>query len=394
MSDSNYPPASSAKDPRPVTPVGGTASAYSGGSNFVANVEITDRYNEMDLKDSVTRPLRDFLVRLGVSEDDLDVKNAFVHTIASNPVVLQSRNNYCKDVTGETLRYGPFCDLTNHIISQLKTRTILFARNDPHLIEGLCGSKRKPDVVAVSSAHPDVVNGNWKNYNRSGPRQSGGVSVSWQWKDIKVAVEFKIRQNEIKIGQTSVSDQPFVYTSPSRDGGSSSNVGAAPEIHKSHSSSVSVSHSSGARLRATPAPKRKVLEVSETSSQKRFKFGAVRSDLLLSGGKYAVDQVSAVPNRRHVLEFLIIDGKLTLAYYDRAGPVYSEEFSFVDDLYTYVLLLKRLTEMNSWEIGFLEDLKEDVKSIAEAQFRIRRERTLASVNYISSQKSVGAAHMG
>ncbi|KAL5528129.1 hypothetical protein ACEPAF_7265 [Sanghuangporus sanghuang] len=179
-----------------------------------------------------------------------------------------------------------------------------------------------------------------------------------------------MRQKEIKIGQTSVSDQPSEYTSPSRDGGSSSNVGAAPEIHKSHSSSVSVSHSSGARLRATPAPKRKVLEVSETSSQKRFKFGAVRSDLLLSGGKYAVDQVSAVPNRRHVLEFLIIDGKLTLAYYDRAGPVYSEEFSFVDDLYTYVLLLKRLTEMNSWEIGFLEDLKEDVKSIAEARARL------------------------
>ncbi|KAL5528123.1 hypothetical protein ACEPAF_7259 [Sanghuangporus sanghuang] len=144
-----------------------------------------------------------------------------------------------------------------------------------------------------------------------------------------------MRQKEIKIGQTSVSDQPSEYTSPSRDGGSSSNVGAAPEIHKSHSSSVSVSHSSGARLRATPAPKRKVPEVSETSSQKRFKFG-----------------------ERIMTEL------------DQAGPVYSEEFSFVDDLYTYVLLLKRLTEMNSWEIGFLEDLKEDVKSIAEARARL------------------------
>ncbi|KAL5506981.1 hypothetical protein ACEPAH_6437 [Sanghuangporus vaninii] len=401
MSDSNYPPASSTKDPRPVTPVGGTASAYSGGSNFVANIETIDKYNEMDLKDSVTRPFRNFLVRLGVSEDDLNAKNVLVDSIASDPDVLQLRNDYCKGVTLETLRYGPFCSLTNHIISRLETpTTILFARNDPHLIEGLCGSKRKADVVAVSCAHPDVVDGKWKNYNPSGPRQSGGKSVSWQWKDIKIAVEFKLHQKEIKIGQ---SDHPSEYTSPSRDGGSSPNVEAAPEIHKSHSSSMSVSHSSSARLRAIP--KRKVLEVSQTSSQKRKKFGNVRSDLLLSGGKYAVDQVSAVPNRRHVLEFLIMDGKLTVAYYDRAGPVNSEEFSFVDDLYTYVLLLKRLTEMDSWEIGFLEDLKEDVKSIAAARARlptagiegttnILSHLILVNVNYISSQKSVGAARMG
>ncbi|KAL5484884.1 hypothetical protein ACEPAI_7526 [Sanghuangporus weigelae] len=326
----------------------------------------------MDLKDSVTLPLRNFLARLGVLEQDLDAKNASVNAAASSEDVLQSRSEYCESVTGETLRYGPFCELTNHIISQFETRTILFARNDPHLIEGLCGSKRKPDVVAVSSAHPDVANDKWKTYNRSGPRQNGGVSVSWQWKDIKVAVEFKMRLKEIKIGQSSVNEHPSEYTSPSRDGGGSSDVGVAPEIHKSHSSSMPVSHSStsGARLQGIPAPKRKVSEGSQANRHKRFRLGEARSDLLLCGGKYAIDQVSAVPNRRHVLEFLIIDDKLTLAYYDRAGPVYSEEFSFVDDLYTYALVLKRLTEMNSSEIGFLEDLKDDVKLIAEARARL------------------------
>ncbi|KAL5484899.1 hypothetical protein ACEPAI_7541 [Sanghuangporus weigelae] len=290
MSDSNNPPAPSSKDPRPVTPVGGTASAYSGGSNFVANVDTIDKYNEMDLKDSVTLPLRNFLVRLGVPEQYLDAKDVIVNAAASSEHVLESRKAYCKSVTGETLRYGPFCELTNHIISQFQTRTILFARNDPHLIEGLCGSKRKPDVVAVSSAHPDVANDKWKTYNDSGPRQSGGVSVSWQWKDIRIAVEFKMRQKEIKIGQSSVSDHPSEYTSPSRDGGGSSDVGAAPEVHKSHSShspSMPVSHGSGAR-RGIAAPKRKASEISDANSQKRFKFGEVRSDLLLCGGKYAI----------------------------------------------------------------------------------------------------------
>ncbi|KAL5484874.1 hypothetical protein ACEPAI_7516 [Sanghuangporus weigelae] len=244
----------------------------------------------MDLKDSVTLPLRNFLARLGVLEQDLDAKNASVNAAASSEDVLQSRSEYCESVTGETLRYGPFCELTNHIISQFETRTILFARNDPHLIERLCGSKRKPDVVAVSSAHPDVANDKWKTYNDSGPRQSGGVSVSWQWKDIRIAVEFKMRQKEIKIGQSSVSDHPSEYTSPSRDGGGSSDVGAAPEVHKSHSShspSMPVSHGSGAR-RGIAAPKRKASEISDANSQKRFKFGEVRSDLLLCGGKYAI----------------------------------------------------------------------------------------------------------
>ena len=88
--------------------------------------------------------------------------------------------------------------------------------------------------------------------------------------------------------------------------------------------------------------------------------GVIPKVLELSGVKYAADLVSCVLNRRHAFALLICDGEMRLAYFDRAGPVFSEAFYFTADLYRFVLLLKRLAEMTDWEMGFLECVIMDI----------------------------------
>ena len=76
-------------------------------------------------------------------------------------------------------------------------------------------------------------------------------------------------------------------------------------------------------------------------------------DLVVNGARYAVHIMRSV-YRRHVYQLLVDGGELRLGYYDRAGVVYSETFRYKEDGSRFVLLLKRMAEMNRSEIGFLD----------------------------------------
>ncbi|KAL5528125.1 hypothetical protein ACEPAF_7261 [Sanghuangporus sanghuang] len=398
MADNNLPPPVTPRKGRiskPLnpsdfaTPAGRTVSSYTSFEGFVADPQTAAKYDTIDLKLAKLIPLDAFLLGLGVPEESLRAEDPAISSVASSGEVLNKRDQYCAKVTAEAQRYRTFCDYSNYIISKFESKRILFARNDPRLLPGLCSLSLKPDVVALSSDRPDIANDQWTKFSTRGPVKK---QVSWLWKDVNIVAEFKKHHEVIQCEETNVkwTLNPVTHfddetippladqhsetdsrdhdiaaavsqssKSGSRGGGGAIVVPAGPVIPvppMSTSVSVATSVSEGRKRMIEEADERgfephKKLRPSTTKA-------IVRRDLIIDGAKYAVEQLSFVPSRRHALEFLILDAKLYLAYYDRAGPVYSYPFYFAEDIYRFVLLMKRLAEMNSWEMGFLENLKD------------------------------------
>ncbi|KAL5484871.1 hypothetical protein ACEPAI_7513 [Sanghuangporus weigelae] len=424
MADNNLPPPVTPKKGRirkPLkasdfaTPAGYTVSSYTSFEGFIADPQTVAKYKTIDLQLGKLIPLDAFLLGLGVPEESLKAEDPSISSIASSGEVLKKRDEYCAKVTGEVQRYRTFCDYSNYIISKFETKRILFARNDPRLLEGLTALSLKPDVVAIGSNRPDVASGQWRNFSARGPVKN---QVSWVWKDVNIVAEFKKHHEVIECPETVVmwTLQPISHlanetkvsadqhretdsrdhdiatavsqSSASRRGATGSHNKAAPAAPALHSTSKSGSRDSDSGAIGVPAgpvipvpPMSTSMSVATSISEGRKRMieedderdieslkklrlrpskkkPIMRHDLIVDGAKYALEQLSFVPNRRHALEFLILDGTLFLAYYDRSGPVYSHPFYFAQDIYRFVLLMKRLAEMNSWEMGFLENLKE------------------------------------
>ncbi|KAL5524086.1 hypothetical protein ACEPAG_8259 [Sanghuangporus baumii] len=370
------------------TPAGDTVSCYTSFEGFIADPQTAVKYNTIDLQLAKLIPLDAFLLGLGVPEESLRAEDPAISSVASSKEVLKRRDEYCAKVTGEVHRYRTFCDYSNYIISNFETKRILFARNDPRLLEGLTALSLKPDVVAIGSDRPDVVNGQWRGFSARGPIKN---QVSWVWKDVNIVVEFKKHHEVIECKKTNVKwtlhpvshmadekkvsvgqhretdsrDHDIAATVPqsksgSRDGGAIG-VPAGPMIPvppMSTSMSVATSISEGRKRMIEEDDERDIASLKRLRLRPSRTKPIMRFDLIVDGAKYAMEQLSFVPNRRHALEFLILDGVLFLAYYDRSGPVYSYPFHFAQDIYRFVLLMKRLAEMNSWEMGFLENLEE------------------------------------
>ncbi|KAL5484866.1 hypothetical protein ACEPAI_7508 [Sanghuangporus weigelae] len=393
------------------TPAGDTISCYTSFEGFNADPQTAIKYNTIDLQLAKLIPLDAFLLGLGVPEESLRAEDPAISSVASSKEVLKRRDEYCAKVTGEVHRYRTFCDYSNYIISKFETKRILFARNDPRLLEGLTALSLKPDVVAIGSDRPDVVNGQWRGFSARGPIKN---QVSWVWKDVNIVAEFKKHhevieckktivkwtlhpvshmadEKKVSVGQhreTDSRDHDIAATVPqsksgSRDGGAigvpagpmipvpqsksgfrdggAIGVPAGPMIPvppMSTSMSVATSISEGRKRMIEEDDERDIASLKRLRLRPSRTKPIMRFDLIVDGAKYAMEQLSFVPNRRHALEFLILDGVLFLAYYDRSGPVYSYPFHFAQDIYRFVLLMKRVAEMNSWEMGFLENLEE------------------------------------
>ncbi|KAL5504460.1 hypothetical protein ACEPAH_8536 [Sanghuangporus vaninii] len=404
-----------------VTPVSGTVSSLLSHEGIVVNPGdlLKGGYEVVDIRSKVIIPLDAFLIGMGVSQSALQANDESISAIASSNDVLQRRNAYCT-TTAEAQRYGPFCELSNFIISKFSYKLILFTRNDPRLLSSpYTHGGLKPDVLAFNADFPQVANNKWLDYSSRGPLKESGVT--WEWKHVSYVAEFKrhletflpdpenqsttwspqdvshSNQLSTRLRGTSKSRGKRTTSSRASDRGSSrvsnpsSKRGEARKPAGKATQTVSISHStstSASRGRGTlsvlpsailPAPpnnsstserrKRRreemVNEGEETGTAEKLakledhaKRETLHQDLEICGAKYAIDLMSSVPNRRHVFELLIIDDRLRLAYYDRAGPVYSESFYFTEDVYRFVLLLKRLAELDRWETGFLECLEE------------------------------------
>ncbi|KAH8113839.1 hypothetical protein DFH11DRAFT_1727359 [Phellopilus nigrolimitatus] len=84
----------------------------------------------------------------------------------------------------------------------------------------------------------------------------------------------------------------------------------------------------------------------------------VPDDLLRQAARYAIDQFAFSHNLRHIFNMQVVDGRLWIAYYDHTGVILTEKcISFVDDLDSFVLLLKAMLNMKKGDRGVLEQLQ-------------------------------------
>ncbi|KAI5120098.1 hypothetical protein M0805_001254 [Coniferiporia weirii] len=320
----------------------------------------------------------DFLRALGVDLELYQKEDQTVWKIVSDKTTLQLRNEYCKDIRRNTQRYGPFCELANHIISQLPSqgRPIVFYRNDPHCINGMFSNDRKPDVVVFEGKDLTIACGKWRDHSSKGPR-----GIKWTWSDVLHAFEFEASKSAITYKDVNVllpTDAVFggkADASPQIDIPSLTAPVDAPPPVKIDSATASVaartipsrprmmsdSLASGSADRpsscASSGKKRMMDEGdSEGPNSKKARRDGPRKDTMKQAARYAIDKLSYDANLRHTISGLIDDGVLRMCYYDRA-VVCSRGFRFVNDLYRFVLLIKALVELSHEDRGIMERMR-------------------------------------
>ncbi|KAI5118269.1 hypothetical protein M0805_006011 [Coniferiporia weirii] len=93
-------------------------------------------------------------------------------------------------------------------------------------------------------------------------------------------------------------------------------------------------------------------EAGKNRSKRRRNDDNFLGELCDQGFPYAIDQLSYSQNLRHVFNFLVIDGKLWICYYDHTGIIRnSQPLDSVNDLPRYVLLLKCTKDISKGECG-------------------------------------------
>ncbi|KAI5118267.1 hypothetical protein M0805_006009 [Coniferiporia weirii] len=342
---------------------------------------------------------------------------------AANSDVLSLRDAYCAKTNGtllynkEKARYGPFVELANKILELLcgtKAIPIAFCKNEPHPLGGVLKNARTPDVVVLDGSHESVKNGRWAEYSK----QVSGTSqdTRYTWADVLFAVEFKLKDDPIRIVQPSDaqpepaqrSNSPFPTSDRMGEAVSeSSTLGACLPVTDAHapmeagpSSSARMpsrrksklglpltrSNSSGrgktnrkvkqgvpvASSRPMSAPDGVFEELVPSTGSKRpskSEAGSDRSKRSRRGGytgiffrelceqglRYAIEQLSYSQNLRHVFNLVVIDEKLWICYYDHTGIIRaSQRLDFANDLPRFVLLLKCLKDMSKSEYGILK----------------------------------------
>ncbi|KAI5120099.1 hypothetical protein M0805_001255 [Coniferiporia weirii] len=334
------------------------------------------KYIDADLSSTKYCGFDDFMRALGVDPELYQKDDETIWKIASDKTTLQLRNEYCKDIRRNTQRYGPFCELANHIISQLPSQSqpIVFCRNDPHYIKGVFGNDRKPDLVVLKGEDPAVANEKWREHSSIGPR-----GISWTWTDVLHTFEFKVRKAAIDYKNVNVllpSDAVLggkADAIPQANIPSSSAPADAPPPVKSASATISsvvrtdveqfeaVMNQPWISSRASSKRKHMLDEdgpdMENPNSSKKARRRGPRRDLMKQAARYAVDKLWFDLNLRHTISGLIDDGDLRMCYYDHAGIVCSRRLHFVDDLYRFVLLIKILVELSPEDRGIMENMR-------------------------------------
>ncbi|KAI5120094.1 hypothetical protein M0805_001250 [Coniferiporia weirii] len=359
-----------------------SGSAYP--AKFGGTIDEVDRYIDADLSTTKYCGFDDFLHALGLDPGLLQSADEKLLEIARDDDTLNLRNKYCEDVGNETQRYGPFCELANHIISKLPSqrRPIVFCRNDPRCIKGMFSNDRKPDVVVLEGEDLAVADGKWREHSSNGPR-----GIKWTWSDVLHAFEFKASKSAILYKDVNVllpTDAVFggkADASPQVDIPSSSAPADAPPPVKIGSATASAGRSSVA-ARTVPSKarvmsgslasgstdrpsscassgKKRMMDEddSEGPNSKKARREGPRKNVMKQAARYAIDKLSYDANMRHTISGFIDNGIIRMCYYDRAGVVCSRGLRFVDDLYRFVLLIKALVELSPEDRGIMERMR-------------------------------------
>ncbi|KAI5120093.1 hypothetical protein M0805_001249 [Coniferiporia weirii] len=338
------------------------------------------KYIDTDLSSTKYCGFDDFMRALGVDPEIYQKEDETIWKIASDKTTLQLRNEYCKGIRRNTQRYNPFCELANHIISQLPSQVqhIVFCRNDPHYIKGVFRDDRKPDVVVLKGEDPAVANGKWREHSSKGPR-----GISWTWTDVLHTFEFKARKGAIDYKDVNVLLPSDAVLGSKADASPQVNIpsvtapvdasAAAPAGQSSVAPRTMPPNPRNIRERFVPdavnqpssrasSGKRRMRDEDEPDMQnpdgsRKARRQGPRRDLMRQAARYAVDKLWFDLNLRHTISGLIDDGDLRMCYYDRAGIVCSRRLRFVNDLYRFVLLIKTLVELSPEDRGVMENMR-------------------------------------
>lgn len=249
----------------------------------------------------------------------------------------------------ETDLYHPFCELANHIlhiITDGKPR-ITFCRNDRKRIKGHKDSLRVPDVVCVSSDLPAVSDGKWKKFKDNGPLNS------FEWRDVLHVFEFKMGKRYPKDKETIDPPQPEPEVEAPVFVASSSLTQATSELVTDQADGEEITKS-----------KRKRKDQSRNGIDKRSKpeLGKTESrrDFVKQNCRYAVELLSTVENRTHVISALVSGCHIWLCYYDRSGIIYGRSIPLNTEkgLIQFILVLSGLNSLSNEERGFCGSMKE------------------------------------
>lgn len=135
-------------------------SAYSNDETFPIVTSVFDRHFHRNISSVNSRILiRDkFLIDPGVKTRESKGSDTKLADVGRSQEALDLRARYCAGMTMEMEQDGPFCNLADRPP----------IRSDPKILEGVCKSKHRPDIMDIWDGHVThvgVVYRLWKNYN-------------------------------------------------------------------------------------------------------------------------------------------------------------------------------------------------------------------------------------
>ncbi|THH01887.1 hypothetical protein EW145_g6842 [Phellinidium pouzarii] len=316
----------------------------------------------VDPHTTISKEFNAFLrTMLGENQHLVDRRDPILHSIATSAKTRTLRKRYCETAKHKSVRYGRFCQLVNHIIAQLpgtaRRHSFVFCRNESQSSESVFDDYRQPDVVVLGGNHPSVVDGRWKAYTggEEGPRRLD--DVPWTWHDIQHVFEFKLVKKRI-LYEDEEAEAALRKLRRRTKGAHGKPLSTA---RKQPTSAATKPPPSAGK----PMEKRRNENEGEGAagrSKRRRKdadtlFDVPDKGLWKHSTRYAIDRMALAPNVRHAISGLVQDGDLWMCYYDHGGIVCSSRFTFVSDLYRFVLLIKALVGLSPSDRGTIKGFK-------------------------------------
>ncbi|KAJ6459432.1 hypothetical protein C8R47DRAFT_1226573 [Mycena vitilis] len=270
---------------------------------------------------------------------------------------------YEADVGREQELYGPFVELANHCLDELRFNKLQFCRNDDTFLRGSDAS-RKPDVVNVFDAALNTqFRGSVDDLSERGPWYA-----PFHWGELKSFWEFKLEDettDDTDVGKATKKSQSDKNkqsqdgkgkkSQSAADGGSAAGgmeaskktrtkKGQEPAgptrkstrlVTSSKTSSSSYTPQQSDDRSASGSKKRR----SDDPSGPPAKRTKAQEDPQLQCASYALELLSNGGLRSHVIAALVSRNSLELLYYDRSIVLKSKPLRFTKDARTFVAVL-------------------------------------------------------
>ncbi|THH09009.1 hypothetical protein EW145_g2313 [Phellinidium pouzarii] len=342
-------------------------------------IDDVDKYITAKVTTTVFKPFEDFLrAMLGANQHLVDKRYLILHSIASSVEVEELRNNYCKRVYHGSKRCDRFCELANHIISQLPGEAqrppFVFCRTCLSDLEDTSNNNHDHNIVVLSGQYPSVDNNKWKDYS------SSPQDASLTWLDIQHIFNFKLNKKQIKYTDEASPPKLDKWKAPNNSADDNFKLITVSQLVVTTNQHLNdLANPSFVTTEPTKKRRREHEEDDSNSENRKRQCGETQpfdtpdSDLLRQSILCAFNMMLYAPNLRHVIFGLVRDGNLWMCYFDRGNIVCSQRLIFVNDLYLFVVLMKALIDLRPTDRGFIQGSKMyDPKDFDEIYIHLTR----------------------